>query len=293
MTTASEPGAWAGRTLGGRYLVLRVLGRGGMGVVYEAVALAGGERFAVKILDREWSKDPTVAGRFAREGRAASAASSEHIVRVLDGGTEDGSPYLVMELLQGDDLGKRLRRERTLPVDEALRVADQLLRGLEAAHAQGVVHRDLKPDNVMVVPGAAGDAVAKIVDFGMSRIERAVGGTRPLPLTRRGIVLGTPLYMSPEQVRASRDVDARTDLYAVGAILFECLAGRPPHVGEAYEQILLDICTEDAPDVRRWRPEVSGDLAAFVARALAREPDERFQTAAEMRGALDAAARVP
>jgi serine/threonine-protein kinase len=259
-----------------------------MGVVYEAEAMSGGERFAVKILDREHTRDDRVVARFAREGRAASAAQSEHIVRVLDGGTEAGCPYLVMELLPGEDLGKRLRRVKRLGMREALGIVDQVLQGLAAAHARGIVHRDLKPDNVIVV-----DGVAKIVDFGMSKIERPPGGTKPMELTRKGVVLGTPLYMSPEQARALPDLDARSDLYSVGAILFECLAGRPPHVGESYEQIMLAICMNKAPDVRRWAPEVPPEVASFVAKALETEPDARWQTAEEMLTALRKAAGAP
>lgn len=278
---------------------MRQLGHGGMGVVYEAHALADGARCAIKILDREWTKDAAVVTRFAREGRAATAVANDHIVRVLDGGTEDGCPYLVMELLEGEDLGKRLRRQRVLPLDAAVRVVDQVLSGLEAAHNSGVVHRDLKPDNVFLLDeklGGRGPDFVKIVDFGMSKIERANaigGGTAPIPLTRRGVVLGTPLYMSPEQARAAPDLDARSDLYSLGAMLFECLAGRPPHVGPTYEQILIAICTDDAPDVRRWRREVPKELAAFVARALARDPGERFQDAASMREALRALPPLP
>jgi eukaryotic-like serine/threonine-protein kinase len=264
-----------------------------MGVVYEAEALSGPERFAIKILDREFTRDTSVVARFAREGRAATAAASEHIVRVLDGGTEAGCPYLVMELLQGEDLGKRLRRQRTLPIDESLHILEQILRGLSAAHRQRVVHRDLKPDNVLLVEQGGDPCFAKIVDFGMSKIERPAGGTAPVVLTRRGVVLGTPLYMSPEQARAAPDLDARSDLYSAGAILFECLAGRPPQVGPTYEQILIAICTKDAPDVRRYRPEVSRELAAFVAKALGREPDTRFQTADAMLEALALVARAP
>jgi serine/threonine protein kinase len=272
---------------------VRPIGHGGMGVVYEAAGPDGAERFAVKILDREHARDDKVVARFAREGRAASAAKNEHIVRVLDGGTEGGCPYLVMELLRGEDLGKRLKRVRRLGPRESLAIVDQVLQGLEAAHARGIVHRDLKPDNVILVQQGEDARLAKIVDFGMSKIERPAGGTKPLELTRKGVVLGTPLYMSPEQAKASPDLDARSDLYSVGAILFECLAGRPPHVGETYEQIMLAICMNRAPDVRRWAPEVPAEVASFVAKALETEPDARWQTAEEMLRALRKAAGAP
>jgi serine/threonine protein kinase len=256
-----------------------------MGAVYEAEGPEGA-RFAVKILDREWAKDEVAGGRFAREAGAASDVASEHIVRVLEGGTEDGCPYLVMELLRGEDLGKWLRKRRHLGLDESL------LEGLVAAHARGIVHRDLKPDNVILVEQGGEADFVKIVDFGMSKLDRPAGSTAPLALTRKGVVLGTPLYMSPEQARASSDVDGRSDLFAVGGILFECLTGRPPFTGETYEQILLRICMEDAPDVRRWAPEVPDALAAFVATALAREREERFPSADEMLGAVRAIGRV-
>ncbi|HEY8042518.1 MAG TPA: serine/threonine-protein kinase [Polyangiaceae bacterium] len=288
MSEGSLVEAWSGRTLGGKYRVVRLLGYGGMGSVYEAEDVAGGASVAVKILDREWVKDEVAAGRFAREARAASAVASEHIVRVLDGGTEDGCPYLVMELLRGEDLGARLRRSRRVPLDEALHVVEQVLRGLVAAHGAGIVHRDLKPDNVLLVRRGDDASFAEIVDFGMSKIERPAGSTAPLPLTKRGTVIGTPLYMAPEQARASANVDGRADLYSLGAILFECLAGRPPHTGETYEQILLSICMDAAPDVRRWAPDVPDDVAALVARALETEPDDRFQSAREMLKAVRA-----
>ncbi|HEY6463963.1 MAG TPA: protein kinase, partial [Polyangiaceae bacterium] len=141
---------WPGKTLGSRYRVLRAVGHGGMGSVYEAEG-PGGARWAVKILDRSWAKDATVAARFAREARAASGVASPHIVKVVDGGTEDGAPYLVMELLSGGDLGHRLKRDRHLPIDDATAIVEQVLVGLVAAHAAGVVHRDLKPENVILV----------------------------------------------------------------------------------------------------------------------------------------------
>jgi eukaryotic-like serine/threonine-protein kinase len=275
-----------GRTVGGKYSILRLIGRGGMGAVYEGENLAIGRRVAVKFIDREWAKDEVVTSRFAREARAASSIESEHIVGVLDAGSDDGRPYLVMELLRGEDLGTRLRHRRRIPVPEALHVTAQILRGLANAHEAGIVHRDLKPDNVFLVERGEDPLFVKIVDFGISKIERAKSGTAPLALTQRGIVLGTPFYMSPEQAQAFADVDSRADLYSVGAILFECLAGRPPHTGETYEQVIVAICMRDAPDLRSIDPAVPPGVAAFVKRALARDRATRFGSAREMLAAL-------
>lgn len=279
-----------GRAVDGKYNVLRLIGRGGMGAVYEAENLGIGKRVAIKFIDREWAKDDIVASRFAREARAASSIDSEHIVSVFDAGTADGRPYLVMELLRGEDLGTRLRRQARLGVDEAVHVVAQTLRGLASAHAAGIVHRDLKPDNLFLVRRDDDASFVKIVDFGISKIEKAKSGTAPLALTQRGIVLGTPLYMSPEQAQAFHDLDARADLFSVGAILFECLTGRPPHTGETYEQIIVAICMRDAPDVRELVPGVPDAVAAVVARALKRDRAERYQSASEMLAALRAVA---
>ena len=256
----------------------------------------------MKILGREWTKDGTVVARFAREARAASDIASPHIVHVLDGGTEGGCPYLVMELLRGEDLGDRLRRLRHLLLDDALEIVEQLLVGLVAAHGKGIVHRDLKPENILIVPRDTmqpGDRTSwsgvehvKIVDFGMSKLDRPTGTTRPLKLTRKDVILGTPLYMSPEQARSSADVDARSDLFSVGSILFECLTGRPPFTGETYEAVLLRICTEDAPDVRRWAPEVPDSLARLLSKSLERDPASRFASADQMLAALRSIGRV-
>jgi len=234
---------------GGRYVLRGLLGHGGMGAVYEAEHVGLGKRCAIKFVDPEFATDERVVGRFAREARAMSAVESAHIVTIFDAGTENGRPFLVMELLRGEDLGERLRRTRKVPLKDALHVVAQVLKGLARAHAAGIVHRDLKPDNVFLVKGDD-PLFAKIVDFGVSKIERPKDRTSPLALTGRGTVLGTPFYMCPEQAQALPDIDRRADLYSVGAILFECLTGRPPHTGETYEQVILSICMRDAPDVR-------------------------------------------
>jgi serine/threonine protein kinase len=287
MTAAESP--TLGMIVAGKYRLLRLLGRGGHGSVFEAERLSDGVRFALKRIDPVAGSDEIATGRFAREVRAANAAESEHIVRVVDVGSDGGCQFLVMERLDGEDLGACLRRVTRLPSDEAIACAVQVLSGLELAHAKGVVHRDLKPDNVFLAEVPGGTCV-KIVDFGMSKIQ-PLGQTAPLALTMRGAAVGTPLYMSPEQASARADVDARSDLYSVGAILFECVTGRPPHVGESDEAILDSIRTMRAPAIRGVLPTVRSSLAEVIDRALAFERDERFGSAREMLDALLAASR--
>ena len=278
--------ALVGKTIAGKYALRALIGHGGMGAVYEAENIGIGKRVAVKFVDPEFATDDKVVARFAREARAMSAIESAHIVSIFDAGTEDGRPYLVMELLRGEDLGERLRRLGRIPQKEAMHITAQVLKGLARAHAAGIVHRDLKPDNVFLVKHDTDPLFAKIVDFGISKIDRPKASTHPLALTGRGTVLGTPFYMSPEQAQASSDVDGRSDLYSAGAILFECLTGRPPHTGESYEQVILSICMTDAPTVRSYDPQVPPDVSGFVARSLARDRTVRFQTAEKMLAAL-------
>lgn len=290
--------ALIGRTVAGRYAIRGLLGAGGMGAVYEAEHLDLGRPVAVKFVDPEFATDEQVVARFAREARVMSRLDSAHVVTIFDTGSEGGRPFLVMELLRGEDLGNRLRRKRTVPREEAMHIAAQVLKGLSRAHAAGVVHRDLKPDNVFLVEKDGDPSFAKIVDFGVSKIDRPRQGTTPLALTGRGTVIGTPFYMAPEQAQAASDVDGRADLYSVGAILFECLTGRPPHTGESYEQVILSICMRDAPDLRAVDPSIPEDVAAFVAKALARNKDARFRNAEQMLAALHVVApeekiRVP
>lgn len=278
-----------GTLVADKYRVERLLGRGGMGAVYEATNVAIGKRVALKFLDREAARDADAVARFQREAEAAGAVESAHIVHIFDSGTSaDGRPFLVMELLSGEDLRARLKRDGRLPVPDAIHVTGQVLRALARAHAAGIVHRDLKPDNVFLCRRDDDPTFVKIVDFGISKITRreATADT----LTRRGVVLGTAFYMSPEQAQALRDIDGRSDLFSVGAILFEALAGRPPHVGSVYEAVLIDICTKDAPDIRTLVPDVPDAVAEVVARALRRERDARWQDANDFYDALATAA---
>ena len=188
-----------------------------------------------------------------------------------------------MELLTGEDLRARLKREGRLPVAAALRIVNQVLRGLLCAHEAGIVHRDLKPDNVFLCARDDDPSFVKLVDFGISKVARARNADT---LTRRGTVLGTAFYMSPEQAQSFADIDGRTDLFSLGAILFEMLTGQPPHGGRTYEAVLIAICTHDAPDVRTLAPDVPGSVAAIVSRALERERERRFQSATEFLSAV-------
>jgi serine/threonine-protein kinase len=290
--------ALIGKNVAGRYVLRGLVGHGGMGAVYEAEHLGLGKRFAIKFIDQEFATDDQVVKRFAREARAMSTIESAHIVTVFDSGAEEGRPYLVMELLRGEDLGQRLRRTRTVPLKESLHIIAQVLKGLARAHGAGIVHRDLKPDNVFLTRTDTDPLFAKIVDFGISKIDRPRAATAPMALTGRGTIIGTPLYMSPEQAQCATDVDGRADLYSAGAILFECLSGRPPHTGESYEQVILSIVMREAPDVRVSDPKIPEEVSNFLKRALSRDRDQRFASAERMLAALheiapEERARVP
>lgn len=275
-----------GTIVASRYRVERVLGAGGMGAVYAGEHLTTGRKVALKFVDREVAESDLAIARFSREVRAMTAIESEHIPGVLDAGThDDGRPFLVLDLLRGEDLGARISRERRLSVRDTLAITAQILRGLSHAHAAGVIHRDLKPDNVFLVSRPRGMLV-KILDFGVSKFQPLTRTTLPLALTQRGVVLGTPFYIAPEQARSDADVDERADLYSVGAIMFECLAGRPPHVGETYEQVILAACTTDAPEIKAIEKSVPDRVNQIVKRALARDRSQRFQTAKDMLAAL-------
>ena len=272
-----------------KYDIVRIIGRGGMGTVYEALNTTIGKRVAMKFIDAGTAHNADTVARFQREARAASAVESAHIVEIFDSGiSELGQPYIVMELLRGEDLGHRIKRCGRLDLPEALHVTAQILRGLYRAHEVGIVHRDLKPDNIFLVDRDDDPNFAKILDFGISKVRR--GGDTPMhTLTRQGTVLGTPFYMSPEQAQAQPDVDARSDLWSVGAILYECLTGRPPYTGTTYEQVIVNICMNDAEDVRAHNPAVPESVALVIARALSRDREARFHDAREMLDGLRAA----
>jgi eukaryotic-like serine/threonine-protein kinase len=287
----AEAEDWIGREIGGKYRVVKLVGRGGMGAVYEAENIALGKRVALKFIDVESAKNADGIQRFIREARAASTIESAHIVQVFDvGELDDGRPYIVMELLRGENLGARLHRLGRLSVAEALHVGVQVLHGLHRAHDAGIVHRDLKPENVFLVETDDDPMFAKIVDFGISKITRQSKTLEPGTLTQEGVVLGTPFYMAPEQAQALPDLDGRADLWSLGAILYECLAGRRPFTGDTYEQVIIAICTKSAEDLHRLAPDVPPPVVDAIMQALTRDREDRFASAKAFLGALHASA---
>jgi eukaryotic-like serine/threonine-protein kinase len=269
----------------GSYVIQRKLGEGGMGVVYVGVHQGLGQEVAVKLLLPEVSRNPDLLARFFNEARTASRINHPGIVRIFDvGQSADGSAYFVMELLPGESLATRLRRER-IGVAKACLVARQVAGALAAAHRASIVHRDLKPDNIFLVPDpeVAGGERAKILDFGIAKLSADVqGGSQ----TRTGTLLGTPLYMSPEQCRGGKDVDWRADIYSLGCILYEMLTGRPPFDGEGLGEILgkHQFVEPTPPDALVAGLPVG--LGAVVMRALAKNPAARQQSMEELADAV-------
>ena len=269
-----------GQIIQGKYRIVRFIGDGGMGSVYEARHEYLGTRVALKFLHPELAKRPGLVTRFLREGQVAATIRSPHIVQVLDvDRTESGSAYLVMELLEGESLQQFLERSPRVSVEVALDFTLQILAGLEVAHAAGVVHRDLKPDNVFIV-SAHGGPLLKVLDFGIAKLHQAGGLTRP------GALMGTPEYMAPEQADSADRVDMRADLFAVGAMLYEMLAGQRPMAGGDARQIAAQVRERGVVPLDQVAPGLPQGLASAVHRALAADPAARFATAAELRAAL-------
>jgi serine/threonine-protein kinase len=272
-----------GEILDGKYRILRKLGQGGMGAVFAGEHLRVEKVVAIKVLHAAASEVAEMADRFEREARAAGKIGNEHIVEVYDlGMTPGGERYIVMEYLDGESLRARIARQKRMTVRDIAGLSLQLLDGLAAAHEAGVVHRDLKPDNIYLTKGKRGFVdFVKILDFGISKFNEAEGSK-----TKTGTVLGSPNYMSPEHIRASDSVDARSDLYGVGVILFEAVTGQLPRKGANFAELLFKVAYEPFPEPRALVPDLPEAFAAIIKRACANDPAERFQSADEMAEAL-------
>jgi serine/threonine-protein kinase len=276
-----------GDLLAGKYRVERVLGVGGMGIVVAARHEQLEQRVAIKFVrDDALGNDEAVA-RFLREARAAVKLRSEHAAKVLDVGTlESGAPYMVMEYLEGADLGAILVERGPLPVSSVAEYVVQACEAVAEAHAAGIVHRDLKPQNLFLAATVGGGARVKVLDFGVSKTLSTTGsGGGALTQTRS--MLGSPLYMSPEQMRSSRDVDARSDVWALGVVLFELLTRRWPYEAETMPELVLKVVTEPPQSLAELRPDVPAAMVDIVERCLKKEPGERFANAAELALALE------
>jgi serine/threonine-protein kinase len=273
-----------GKTAGGKYKLVRLLGTGGMGEVYEAQHSIIGRRFAIKFLHPFLASNAEVVTRFQREAQAAGGLENENIAAVVDAGTaDDGAPYLVMEYLDGEDLAHLLVRGGPLPVTRATYIMIQACRGLVAAHARGIVHRDLKPENLFVCKRNDGSDVVKVLDFGIAKLHGASVGTG---LTQTGTTMGTPFYMSLEQARGAKEVDLRTDIYALGVILYEILSGTKPHPGESYNEILYHVITHEPAPLDAIRAGLPAGLPDVVQKAMSRDPGDRYASAVDLMEAL-------
>jgi len=263
--------------LADRYALEREIGRGGMATVWLAQDVKHHRKVAVKVLDPELAQT-LGAGRFLREVETAANLQHPHILPLHDSGEADGFLYYVMPYVEGESLRDRLNREKQLPVDDALQISREVADALSYAHAHGVIHRDVKPENILL---AAGHAV--VADFGIARaVDQAGGGA----LTGTGMAVGTPAYMSPEQAAGSREMDGRSDLYSLGCVLYEMLAGHPPFTGPTAERLLLQHLTVEPPNITAIRPAVPAQVAATLERALAKTPADRFNPVAQFAEAL-------
>jgi serine/threonine protein kinase len=274
----------SGRVIAGKYRIDSQLGEGAMGTVWTATHINLGQRVAVKLISPELADAEPARLRFDAEAKAAAALRSRFVVHIYDSGiTGDGIPYLVMEYLTGESLEERVERGGPLALRYAVQVLAQVARGLARAHSMNIVHRDLKPANVFLAQTEDGEEVAKILDFGVAKIRRE-GPSQSATAT--GAVVGTPLFMSPEQARGLKTVDHRSDLYSLGMMAFWILTGQHAFSGEAFGDLILAICTQPLPNIHHVAPWLPVELDDWFKQACAREPDDRFDSAEEMIAAL-------
>jgi serine/threonine-protein kinase len=277
-----------GDVLAGKYRIGRVLGAGSTGVVVAAHHVQLDTGVAIKFLSSSVLEDQEALRRFAREAQAAAKITGEHVARVLDvGALQNDAPYMVMEFLDGVDLARLLETQGPLSIEQAVDFLLQACVAVAEAHSKGIVHRDLKPSNLFCIRRADGQRMVKVLDFGISKLGGAgAGGSDDPQATTGNAMIGSPLYMSPEQLKSSRDVDLRTDIWALGVILFELLTLNVPFQGETLPEICTQITLGEPASVRSIRPDVPAGLVAAIRKCLEKTPEKRFQDVAELALAL-------
>jgi serine/threonine-protein kinase len=272
-----------GRVLAGRFKLEDKLGEGGFGTIWRAEHVVLCAPVAVKIIDKDVSKDEEARARFMREARAAATLRSPHVVQILDYGVDEGLPFIAMELLEGETLAQRLERVGRLTASETVRFATHIGRAVARAHDAGIIHRDLKPENVFIVKNED-EEIVKVLDFGVAKMDTAELGPKGTR-TRTGSLLGTPYYMSPEQAQGNKTIDRRSDLWALGVIVFECMTGKRPFESEGLGDLVLQICVRELPLPSELAPVPDG-FDRWFKKACAREAEDRFQSARELIDAL-------
>jgi serine/threonine protein kinase len=274
-----------GQTVG-NYNITAKLGEGGMGTVFLAQHPVIGSKVALKAIHPEYARSPEVVSRFVNEARAVNQIGHDHIIDIHDfGTTPSGDFYFIMEYLNGEMLSDQRGRQVVFPPARALNIVAQVADALAASHERGVIHRDLKPDNIFLITRDANPDFVKVLDFGLAKLTTA-SGTVPTYTTDAGIVMGTPYYMSPEQCEGRAELDHRSDVYSLGVILFEMLTGQVPFAGEGYGEVMTKHISLPPPAARKFVPDLPIALDAILSRALAKDPDARFQTMAEFRDVL-------
>lgn len=278
-----------GQTLAGKYRVEETISEGGMGTVYRGTHILIDKTVAIKVLHPALAADDKIVARFSREAKAASRISHPHALNVTDfGESENGVVFLVMEYLRGRTLKEVIQSEGAMPLPRIVEIMRQVGSALDAAHAEGIVHRDLKSDNIMLVDGNGDSDWAKVLDFGIAKIQEPVG--QDPALTAPNLIIGTPQYMSPEQCSQASEIDARSDVYSLGVILFEMLVGHVPFAGESPTAIMMKHLQEPPPSVLDERKDLPAAAGRVVARAMAKRPEDRYQSAGELVEALSLAA---